>query len=61
MPYLVKSGSLTVVARSPSEALKVRQQLLDDQDGDVMITNMDGIAVNPSELLQIVADVEEGR
>lgn len=55
MPYLIKTGSLTVVARSPSEALRLREQFLDDEGGDVMITDMDGFPVEPSELQQIVS------
>lgn len=60
MPYLVQFGSLTVVARSPSQALRLRKQFLDDQSDDVMIADMDGFPVDVDQLQQVVtADEEE--
>lgn len=49
-----------MVARSPSEALRLREQFLADGGSiDVSITDMDGFPVDPSKLQQIVRDVDD--
>lgn len=61
MAYRIQAGSLTVIARSPSEALRVRETLLDDGSGDVLISDIDGGAVDVEHLRAIVHEVSEGR
>lgn len=46
MAYRIQAGSLTAVARSPFEALRVRETLLADSNGDVVIAHIDGSAVD---------------
>ena len=43
--FLVKSGSLTIVARTPREAMRIRERLADRADSTVQVTDMDGHAI----------------
>ena len=57
--YLVQAGTLTVVARSPSEALRIREQLLANDAPDVVIADMDGYRVDIDGLVQIIKQVDK--
>jgi len=56
VPYLVQAGSLTVVARSPSEALKIREIFLEDGTDDVVVADMEGFPVDLHQLQQLASD-----
>lgn len=56
MPYIVRAGSLTVIARSAAEALKVREQFRADSPTDIQITDMDGQTVDVERFRRIIRD-----
>jgi hypothetical protein len=61
MPFLVRTGSLTVVVQSPSEANRVRDELLSDDTPDVIITDMSGSPVDIDRLLEAIREIDAHR
>jgi hypothetical protein len=54
--YLVQSGSLTIVARTPREAMRIRERLEDRDAPGVRITDMDGFEVDIEKVTAEVGD-----
>jgi predicted nucleotidyltransferase len=54
--YLVQSGSLTIVARTPREAMRIRERLEDGDTPGVRITDMDGREID---IEKVAAEVED--
>ncbi len=57
MSYLVRVGSLTVVARSPYEANSLRERFENDGVPDVIVTDMDGHPVDIDSILTTSASL----
>ena len=58
MMYLVKAGSLTVVARTPREATSIYERLVRQGEAIVQVTDLEGFAVDIKEVAAKV-DKEE--
>jgi hypothetical protein len=51
--FQVKIGTLTIVARSPKEAVRIHSQVLDyDGAADVTITDMNGYPLNVEDVIR---------
>jgi hypothetical protein len=59
MSYLVKAGSLTVVAINSAEALKLADSLSEQTDLPVIICDMDGRDVDPARFRRAIAELGE--
>jgi len=54
--YLVKSGSLIIVARTPREAIRIRQRIVERCDSIVQVTDLDGFSLD---IDKIAAELEK--
>ena len=54
--YLVQSGSLTIVARTPREAMRIRERLEDSDTPGVRITDMDGREIDIEKVADEIGD-----
>jgi hypothetical protein len=60
LPFLVKVGSLTVVARSASDVVSTVDRLLsDDQSSEPVVSTFDGASVDIEHLRGLVGDSDE--
>ena len=59
MAYLVKAGSLTIVAANSAEALKIVEVLQAGCDDAVVVRDMDGVAVDPERFRSLMAQPGE--
>ena len=60
MPFLVKVGSLTVVARSASDVLSTVDRLLgDDQSLEPIVSTFEGSIIDLDRLRGLVGDIDE--
>ena len=60
MPFLVKAGSLTVVARSALDAVSTVDRLLsDDESLEPVVSTFEGSIVDVAQLRELVGDTDE--
>ncbi|MDN4986618.1 hypothetical protein KUL72_02345 [Bradyrhizobium arachidis] len=60
MPFLVKAGSLTVVARSALDAVSTVDRLLsDDESLEPVVSTFEGSIVDIEQLRELVGDTDE--
>ncbi|MCP3379310.1 MULTISPECIES: hypothetical protein [unclassified Bradyrhizobium] len=60
MPFLVKVGSLTVVARSASDVVSTVDRLLgDDQSLEPVVSTFEGSIIDIEQLRGLVGDPDE--
>jgi hypothetical protein len=59
LPFFIKVGSLTVIARSATDVLHAVEKLVaDDELVEPIVSTFDGITIDIDDLRGIVADLE---
>lgn len=60
MAYIVKLGSMSVVARTASEAVRLVERFLFDAPGsEPVVSNFDGTIFDIERLRGLIADIDE--
>lgn len=60
MPFIIKVGSLTVVARTAADGLRAVERFLEDgETSEPIISTFDGGVVDVTQLRRLVADIRE--
>lgn len=59
MAYRVQAGSLTIVVRSPQEALRLHDTFVEDGGSDTFISDMNGSPLNLERLRDEVRENED--
>jgi hypothetical protein len=61
LAFVVRNGSLTVVARSPAEVLRTVEKFIgDDAASEPVISTFDGVMIDIEALRRLAADPDDG-